>query len=925
MKDSIIKTQKGIGLIEVLVTTVVVAVGLLAVASLQGNFLASSGDSKIRSEALVLAQKKLEEFRNTVDLTNASDTGFSDVLTAGSFTDSSNPIAGTNASFSRSWTITDIDPPIPPFTADDLKLKTISVQVGWDANGDNDSSDADEVVNVVTQLPWIDPTKSSLYAETNSGGSTSVASPRQNASEEAASEQVLGTDLAITDLVPLTEGSAGVDSEVQVTLPPSSGGTTITLTQVATGSHYYTATYDDLSSIQQGVIAIFLCGDNETCTHVQNHFGGVPHRIAGTVYTTSPNGFTDLKVAWTSSSISDCYNQTNATVVSGSGSNQFRYKAYECIFAGNCDKTGNINGCTYGVTPQQIEAKMVGPGGEYGDVGLIGLDDQGSNREQVCFLEDTADPATSPLLTPNSNTVLNEGYLYSVTKRFYAARRIKRNGSVNNQKSEGINRSYTNHNFLVVPRSTGATANQTCNLKAVERGIELAPREIFQTLDEGVDNVSLAESDYPGATGTAKTFTGVVNSNATNLKLIIPDVGNCYLNNNSSGATPTAYACVVANGTTSIDIKGGSEQYPGAINNKSVFASCTKTDNTACAWTNNFTAVAAPSSDCTTPWGDTVSNGGSVQAKLNEQEPFGGSCSEETRVCTNGTLSGSYEYQNCDVANSPDCLAPWGVTITNGQSRPAYNTQEVPAGTSCASVSETRVCTDGILSGSYSFGDCAEQTTRIIQVETTSSGTGSVSGISITGSGSGASCVSSTNGYDCTVANDWSGTLTATGTCSGGGSVTGTTNVSAGETSATISLGSCTGPVCTTTLGTTVASGSSILTYSAATVLSPSTCASISETRFCYDGALTGSYTFESCSVIPTYTISVVAANGSGSVTASTCNTGSCSGLVAGTYTVAATLSGGNTCSKSYTITNSNRTVTVTKASGQGTVCSMSP
>ena len=38
MKHSIIKTQKGIGLIEVLIATVVVAVGLLAVASLQGKF-----------------------------------------------------------------------------------------------------------------------------------------------------------------------------------------------------------------------------------------------------------------------------------------------------------------------------------------------------------------------------------------------------------------------------------------------------------------------------------------------------------------------------------------------------------------------------------------------------------------------------------------------------------------------------------------------------------------------------------------------------------------------------------------------------------------------------------------------------------------------------------------------------------------------
>jgi len=327
MKYSIIKTQKGIGLIEVLITTVVVAVGLLAVASLQGKFISSSGESKIRSEALVLAEQKLEQFRNTVAMTNSNvpATGYNDILITGAFSDTGNPIVGTNASFTRSWTITDVAPPVPPFAAGDTNLKRVSVQVGWDGNGDGDSNDADEVVNVVTQMAWIDPAKASLYAATNAGGTTSVASPRQNASEEAASETVIGTDLSITDLVPLTAGSAGVDAQVQVTVPPAAGGTTITLTQVAPGSHYYTATQSVLSSIASGVIAIFLCNDNETCTHIQNHFGGVPHRIAGTVHTTSSNGFTHIKVAWTSSSVSDCYNGQE-TVVSGSGNNQYRYK-----------------------------------------------------------------------------------------------------------------------------------------------------------------------------------------------------------------------------------------------------------------------------------------------------------------------------------------------------------------------------------------------------------------------------------------------------------------------------------------------------------------------------------------------------------------------------------------------------------------------
>ena len=68
MKNLTSKMQDGIGLIEVLITTVVVALGLLAVASLQGDFIKSSGDNKIRAEALVLAEKKVEALRNNINI-----------------------------------------------------------------------------------------------------------------------------------------------------------------------------------------------------------------------------------------------------------------------------------------------------------------------------------------------------------------------------------------------------------------------------------------------------------------------------------------------------------------------------------------------------------------------------------------------------------------------------------------------------------------------------------------------------------------------------------------------------------------------------------------------------------------------------------------------------------------------------------------
>ena len=66
------KNSTGIGLIEVLITTVVVAVGLLAVASLQGDLIGGSRSNKTRAEAQALANTKIEQLRDTIEKANAT-------------------------------------------------------------------------------------------------------------------------------------------------------------------------------------------------------------------------------------------------------------------------------------------------------------------------------------------------------------------------------------------------------------------------------------------------------------------------------------------------------------------------------------------------------------------------------------------------------------------------------------------------------------------------------------------------------------------------------------------------------------------------------------------------------------------------------------------------------------------------------------
>lgn len=81
-----------------------------------------------------------------------------------------------------------------------------------------------------------------------------------------------------------------------------------------------------------------------------------------------------------------------------------------------------------------------------------------------------------------------------------------------------------------------------------------------------------------------------------------------------------------------------------------------------------------------------------------------GTCSSGyTGTCSYSCFRGNWtESSNtCVVAG---CTLPWGGLLPIGQSVTAYSTPN-PSG-SCSSVSETRTCVGGVLSGSYTYGSC---------------------------------------------------------------------------------------------------------------------------------------------------------------------------------------------------------------------------
>jgi len=183
-------------------------------------------------------------------------------------------------------------------------------------------------------------------------------------------------------------------------------------------------------------------------------------------------------------------------------------------------------------------------------------------------------------------------------------------------------------------------------------------------------------------TCTDSSLSGSYGSQSCNTKCCLPWGGEI-----ANGASRTAYstATVGCGGSCSSQTRTCSgTTLTGSYN----YASCSVS---ACA-------------GCSLPWGGSIGNGASVTAYQNSSVACGSSCNSQTRTCTNGSLSGSYANSGCSVG-ACGCNLPWGGSITNGQSRTAYASSSVSCGSSCSS--QTRTCTNGSLSGSYNYGSCS--------------------------------------------------------------------------------------------------------------------------------------------------------------------------------------------------------------------------
>ena len=112
----------GVGLIEVLITLVIIAGGVMAMSRLQGLLLTGAASSRQQSDASFIAQRVLEDLRsrNWTD-TSLAQTGSPLSLAA---------VSGTTATYSVQYTVTDTG------AAGQMQFKIVQVTVTWtDAQG----------------------------------------------------------------------------------------------------------------------------------------------------------------------------------------------------------------------------------------------------------------------------------------------------------------------------------------------------------------------------------------------------------------------------------------------------------------------------------------------------------------------------------------------------------------------------------------------------------------------------------------------------------------------------------------------------------------------------------------------------------------------------------------------------------------------
>ncbi len=173
--------QRGFTLLEALVSVAVLSLGMLSVAKLHSDLMASSGLSKARTEAVQLAESELEQLRNM--MLESQFNAITDVTGGAAVT-----VTGTNATFTLQREVTDATAPT---------RKNIAVTVSW-----NDPKEGTQTVRVSGLLAWNDPALGLLAGGGGLGGNIGRITPPTGAATQGGREYTNLPTGAVTNTLP---------------------------------------------------------------------------------------------------------------------------------------------------------------------------------------------------------------------------------------------------------------------------------------------------------------------------------------------------------------------------------------------------------------------------------------------------------------------------------------------------------------------------------------------------------------------------------------------------------------------------------------------------------------------------------------------------------------------------------------------------
>lgn len=734
-----IKNSSGIGLIEVLVTTVVVAVGLLAVASLQGDLLSGSRNNKTRAEAQAMANTKIEQLRDTIQKTGT--TGYNALASS----TANESIGGITETFTRGWTVADQTAPV---------RKQVSVTVCWSDGCPVATGNKQNQVTVQSVIAFDNIGNSSLTASgAGAGTGTTLGGPSTNANS---SDDISENITLSTSATPGT--TTTVDGKTYIVQSTGTKGTradlcsdsTLALTEFENSLYTRRVDFDGITG-NEAILLYEKVTINTTdyCIPRIRFNGGVIIPIRGIVHSGATSGnnnevLLDVNLFTFNANESGTYCIFNPPEGAKSA-------PYVCYVGGNC-QFGPAGTVTPPATQPPVTEcpnpyvanPIVGPGGWRGKVGLLGVASRGNN---VCFAEEiAATPAT--LDTARNYFVRNAGL------------------------NEGINKPYSCHDFLIINgQTTAARVHNECAAQAnAIGGFTLATKTIQRDITGNNAFSPSINVDYCSVSGTSYTITGTItNANSAPTVTVTDSV-----HINPCSATNTSYTCQIQTSATSVTISG-------VYNNET--KTCTMSPS-ASACTLAFTATTNPTYTINGNINGTAVAANAVTLALSG----GGTC------VNNNDNNGTYSTYTCSVT-TPTTTTNATLTATTsavgGTVTPGTQTLTLPGTTATLTGSDltATIATTYTISGSISIGSHVNLTTITVAVDT---GLGTCT---LTGT----HAADTTDSYSCTVpagANHLAITLSSACT-SGSGSkkyeMTYGATTSLGTGSLIIDLGTVTG------------------------------------------------------------------------------------------------------------------------------------